>query len=111
MAALIEFAGDQIERLLTPGPHELLGAARTRGAVSGRTGAAAAWVLIEGGAGRLRVGDTDVTIAGREDVFEGSGWSATIPPQTRFALEGALRATVVWRPSDRPRRRRRGDPR
>lgn len=102
MAALIEFAGEQIDQLLTPGPHELLGAARTRGVVSGRTGAAAAWVLIEGGHGRLQVGATDVTIDGRSDVFDGSGWSATIPPGTSFTLEGPLRATVVWRPSDRP---------
>jgi 5-deoxy-glucuronate isomerase len=102
MAALVELEGEHIEWLLAPGPDELLGVARTRGPVSGRTGAAAAWVLVEGGHGRLRAGAVDVAIAGRPDVFGAPGWSATIPPGTPFTLDGHLNATVVWRPSDRP---------
>jgi len=102
MASLLELAGEHIEHLLAPGPGHLLGVARTRGDVSGRTGAAAAWVLVEGGRGRLRVGDTEVEIVGRDDVFDGPGWSATIAPATSFTLDGPLNATVVWRPAERP---------
>ena len=107
---LVELVGEQLEILLTPGPGELLGVARTRGPVSGRTDGAAAWLLVDGGRGQLQVGDTTVAVVGRDDVFEGSGWSATIPPATSFALDGHLNATVVWRPSERPAAMRVIDP-
>jgi len=101
VAPLLELAGAQVDQLLAPGPGHRLGVARTRGDVSGRTGDAAAWVLVEGGRGRLRVGEAQVAVAGRDDVFDGPGWSATISPTTSFTLQGPLHATVVWRPCDR----------
>ena len=76
--------------------------ARTRGDVAGDLAGAVAWVLIEGGAGSLRLDSEDIPIDGRADVFEGPGWSAVVEPGSTFALVGDLRATVVWRAEDRP---------
>jgi 5-deoxy-glucuronate isomerase len=102
VTSLVELEGQQVDHLLEPGSGQRLGAARTRGGVSATTGLATAWVLVEGGTGELQVGDTTTKVGGRDDVFDGPGWSAVIPPATSFTLDGALRATVVWRPSERP---------
>jgi 5-deoxy-glucuronate isomerase len=83
-----------------------IGVARTRGSVSGRCNGTTAWVLVEGGDGRLRVGDETVEVRGRHDVFEEAGWSAAVAPGDDFSLEGSLRATVVWRTETRPARSR-----
>jgi 5-deoxy-D-glucuronate isomerase len=100
--ALLDLSGDgRVEWLLEPGVEGRLGAARTTGSVSGATGAGLAWVLVEGGSGRLRAGSHDVEVGGRDDVFECAGWSAIVGPETGFELVGDLRATVVWRASGR----------
>jgi 5-deoxy-glucuronate isomerase len=51
-----------------------------------------------------------VEVAGRDDVFATAGWSALVGPQTQFALEGDLRATIVWRASARDTATRLIDP-
>jgi 5-deoxy-glucuronate isomerase len=105
--ALLNLTGDgRVEWLLEPGGAGRsgavrLGAARTDGAVSGVTGAALAWVIVEDGRGALRAGSDEVDVEGRNDVFERAGWSAIVGPDTRFELTGDVRATVVWRASDR----------
>src|ERR1700693_4622400 len=101
MALLNLTADARVEWLLEPGHAGRLGAARTTGPASGTTGAALAWVVVEGGCGRLRAGDHDVDVGGRHDVFERAGWSAVVGPATGFELVGDLRATVVWRASAR----------
>jgi 5-deoxy-glucuronate isomerase len=105
--ALLDLTGDgRVEWLLEPGVGvrsgtARLGAARTVDGIAGRTDAALAWVIVEGGEGRLRAGSEEVEVGGRGDVFERAGWSALVGPGTRFELAGDLRATVVWRASDR----------
>ena len=91
-----------VDTLLEPGPGARLGVARTDGDVAGETRDAVAWVLVEGGTGTLRVADEIVPVDGREDVFDRAGWSAIVGPGSSFALEGDLRATVVWRAETRP---------
>lgn len=99
---LLNLAGQgRVAWLLEPGVHGRLGAARTDGSVSGTTEGALAWLVVEGGRGRLRAGDEEIEVDGRADVFEGSGWSAIVGPETQFALEGDLRATLVWRATGR----------
>lgn len=99
---LLDLEGDgRVETLLEPGGAGRLGAVRTAGPVAGTTAAALAWVVVEGGHGRLRAGEVDVEVDGRRDVFAAAGWSALVGPSTAFALDGELRATVVWRASDR----------
>jgi 5-deoxy-glucuronate isomerase len=100
--ALLNLTGDgRVEWLLEPGVAGRLGAARTAGGVSGATDSALAWVLVEGGQGRLRAGSDHVEVHGRADVFECAGWSAIVGPDTEFELSGDLRATVVWRATHR----------
>lgn len=91
----------RVEGLLEPGADGRLGAARTDGPVSGTTGRALAWLVVEDGRGRLRAGDDEIEVDGRASVFEQAGWSALVGPETPFALDGDLRATFVWRSSDR----------
>lgn len=74
-----------------------IGLGRGRGSASGSTGAACAWLLVEGGEGSLAVGRLSVEVGGREDVFDEPGWSAVIAPKTPLAVRGALRYTIVWR--------------
>jgi 5-deoxy-glucuronate isomerase len=105
--ALLNLTGDgPVEWLLEPGPPGLvrnrLGAARTTGSISGTTEDALAWVIVEGGRGRLRAGTDEVEVGGRNDVFERAGWSAIVGPHSSFELVGALKATIVWRASQRP---------
>ena len=108
--AQLELTGDgRVERLLEPGADGRLGAARTDGGVSGEAGDSLAWVVVEDGRGRLSIrsghgsghGEVSVEVDGRADVFERAGWSAIVGPGGRFELEGDLRATVVWRASER----------
>jgi len=91
------------ESLLTPGDDGRLGVTRTVGPFSGSTGASVAWVLIEGGHGRLTAGSDTVDARGRDDVFDAPGWSAIVGRHSRFALDGGdeLKATIVWCASDR----------
>jgi 5-deoxy-glucuronate isomerase len=90
-----------VTRLLAPGEGGRLGAVRVDGPVRGHTADAVAWMLVEGGQGRLRAGDAAVDVTGRADVFETPGWSAIVGPRTDYALEGDLRATIVWRAESR----------
>lgn len=99
--ALLNLVGEgRVEWLLEPGVDGRLGAARTDGSISGTTEAALAWVIVEDGSGRLRVGSHDIDVVGRATVFERSEWSAIVGPAAEFELEGDVRATVVWRASD-----------
>jgi 5-deoxy-glucuronate isomerase len=102
--ALLELTAEPsgaIETLLEPSADGRLGVARTSGPTRGATGAAAAWLLVEGGHGRLTVGERTIDVAGRDDVFHEPGWSAVLFGRTAFALDDNLRATIVWRASDR----------
>ena len=74
-----------------------LAVGRGRGALRGSTGDAVAWLVVERGAGRLTIDDLTAGVAGRSDVFDEPGWSAVIPPDTDFAVDGDLDVTVVWR--------------
>jgi 5-deoxy-glucuronate isomerase len=91
-----------VDTLLEPGPNARLGVARTRGDVAGELTGAVAWILVEGGAGTLRVDDESVDVGGRVDVFDAPGWSAIVGEGSTFALVGDARATVVWREEHRP---------
>ncbi|HEY7135423.1 MAG TPA: 5-deoxy-glucuronate isomerase [Acidimicrobiia bacterium] len=91
----------RVARLLAPGGDGRLGAVRVDGPVRGRTAGAVAWILVEGGRGRLCAGDAVVDVAGRTDVFDRPGWSAIIGPRAGYALEGDVRATIVWREESR----------
>jgi 5-deoxy-glucuronate isomerase len=90
-----------VTRLLAPGGDGRLGVVRVDGPVRGRTADAVAWILVEGGRGRLRAGDAAVDVTGRTDVFDTPGWSAIVGPRASYALEGDLRATIVWRAETR----------
>jgi 5-deoxy-glucuronate isomerase len=99
--ALLNLSGPgRVDWLLEPGVEGRLGAARTDGSVAGTTEAALAWLVVEDGRGRLRVGSREVEVVGRANVFERAEWSAIIGPATEFALDGDLRSTVVWRATD-----------
>jgi len=92
----------EVTVLVEPGPDGRLGVARSTGAVVVSTDRAAAWILVEGGEGELSVGDESILVSGRDDVFTGAGWSALVGPGCELALEGSLRASMVWRAEDRP---------
>ena len=64
------------------GPHRRLrvGHDRRRAGVARRRGRP----------GRLRAGDEEIEVDGRANVFERSGWSAIVGPETQFALDGDL---------------------
>lgn len=96
----------RIDPLLDAGPQGRIGAARVDGPARGELRDGVAWVLIEGGVGGLTVGDEGTHVEGRDDVFEGAGWSALVGRDTSFELHGDLRATVVWRQETRPIRSR-----
>jgi 5-deoxy-glucuronate isomerase len=91
----------EVSVLLEPGSEGRLGVARSQGSVVVSTEDAAAWILVEGGEGTLSIGCRSAHVAGRDDVFSHAGWSALIGPGQEAALEGALRATLVWRAEDR----------
>ena len=94
---VIHDIGGSFGYLLRPGSRSRLGIARRVGSARGSTGAALTWLLVEGGHGELQVNGESTVVDGRVDVFDGSGWSALIPPKTRFAVRGALRYTLTWR--------------
>src|SRR5438309_348244 len=89
--------GASFAYLLRTGARSRLGLARGRGSASGSTGAALAWILIEGGSGEVDTGAMNIPIDGRRDVFEGPGWSVLLGPKTRFALRGSLSYAIAWR--------------
>jgi 5-deoxy-glucuronate isomerase len=90
-----------VDQLLALEDDVRLGVARTRGGAHVTTGDCVAWVLVEGGTGRVNVDGHDVEVNARRDVFDGPGWSAILGPQSEVTLDGELAATVVWRASDR----------
>src|SRR5205085_10233476 len=63
-------------------------------------------ILVEGGSGEVDTGETGAEIAGREDVFDGPGWSILLGPKTRFALRGNLSYSIAWRAWTMPERTR-----
>jgi 5-deoxy-glucuronate isomerase len=74
-----------------------LAVGRGSGGLRGSTEGAVAWLLVERGSGRLTVDDLSAEVAGRTDVFDEPGWSAIVPPDTDFAVDGDLDVTIVWR--------------
>src|SRR6266571_1127393 len=90
-------SGAMKEVLLEPADHRL-GVMRTRGDVVHQVGEAIAWVLVESGEGRLTVNGESADVGGRAGVFEGPGWSAVAPSGSTIATEGAVTATIVFRP-------------
>jgi 5-deoxy-D-glucuronate isomerase len=52
---------------------------------------------VEGGEGEIAAGALRVEVAGRQDVFDGPGWSVLIGPKTPFAIRGNIRYTVAGR--------------
>jgi 5-deoxy-glucuronate isomerase len=100
--SLLDLEADEAVPLLEPRGGRI-GALRATGSVRGRTKRSVAWILVEGGRGRLRLHDTEVPIDGRADVFHGPGWSALVPPSSEFAIDadGPLATTIVWCASDR----------
>ena len=89
--------GGSFEYLIRAGPRARIGMARGRGSATGSTGAAYAWIAVEGGDGEIAAGSLHVEVGGRRDVFEGPGWSVLIGPKTPFAIRGNIRYTVAGR--------------
>ena len=94
--------GGSFGYLLRSGPRARIGLARGRGSACGSTGAAVAWLLVEGGEGELVIGELHADVGGRDDVFEGPGWSALLGPRQRFAVRGNIRYSIAWRVRSRP---------
>jgi len=89
--------GGSFAYLLRVGPRARLGIARGQGSASGSIGAAAAWLLVEGGEGEIHAGPVRLEVAGRDDVFDGPGWSILLAPKTRIAIHGNLRYSIAGR--------------
>lgn len=89
--------GGSFEYLIRAGPRGRIGAARGHGSATGSTGAAFAWLSVEGGEGQVVAGTITADVGGRADVFDGSGWSVFIGPKTPFAVRGHLRYTIMAR--------------
>ncbi len=89
--------GGSFEYLIRAGPRARIGMARGRGSATGSTGPAFAWIAVEGGEGEIAAGALRVEVGGREDVFDGPGWSVLVGPKTRFAIRGNLRYTIAGR--------------
>ncbi|MDP9328021.1 MAG: 5-deoxy-glucuronate isomerase [Actinomycetota bacterium] len=89
--------GGSFEYLIRAGPRGRIGVARGRGSATGSTGAAFAWLMIEGGEGQVVAGTVTSDVGGRDDVFDGSGWSVFIGPKTRFEVRGHLRYAIMGR--------------
>src|SRR5438477_9596803 len=89
--------GGSFAYLLRVGPRARLGIARGQGSAAGSVGAAVAWLLVEGGEGRIDAGAVHLDVAGRDDVFDGPGWSILLAPKTRIAIRGNLRYSVAGR--------------
>jgi 5-deoxy-glucuronate isomerase len=101
MDSAVTIDGARCDALLTAGADGRLGVARTVGPAHGHTADAVAWIVVERGAGRLVAGDAEADVHGREDVFDGPGWSAIVGRTTEFAIEGDVAATTVWCTADR----------
>ena len=101
LVVLAAGSGGTVTPLLEAGADGRLGVARIDGPGALTTGTAVAWVVVEGGAGSLRLGDETVTVSGRDDVFAAAGWSALVAPGQTLTLDGDLRATAVWRAETR----------
>jgi 5-deoxy-glucuronate isomerase len=102
--ALVDLAPETtgtVIKLLEAGAEGRLGVARTEGPLSLRTADAVAWIVVEGGWGSLRLDDETTLVSGRDDVFSAAGWSALVGPHQMLALDGDVRATVVWRGESR----------
>ena len=89
--------GGAFEYLIRAGPRARIGMARGRGSSAGSTGQAIAWIAVEGGEGEIAAGATRVDVGGRDDVFDGPGWSMLVGPKTRFAIRGNVRYTIAGR--------------
>jgi 5-deoxy-glucuronate isomerase len=89
--------GGSFAYLLRVGPRARLGIARGQGSASGSIGAAAAWLLVEGGEGEIHAGGVRLDVAGRDDVFDGPGWSILLAPKTRIAIRGNVRYSIAGR--------------
>jgi 5-deoxy-D-glucuronate isomerase len=89
--------GGSFEYLIRAGPRARIGMARGRGSATGSTGPAFAWISVEGGEGGIAAGTLQVEVGGRDDVFDGPGWSVVVGPKTRFAIRGNLRYTIAGR--------------
>jgi 5-deoxy-D-glucuronate isomerase len=89
--------GGSFEYLIRAGPRGRIGVARGRGSATGSTGAAFAWLMVEGGEGQVVAGTVTADVGGRDDVFAGSGWSVFIGPKTRFAIRGDIRYAIMGR--------------
>lgn len=89
--------GGSFEYLIRAGPRGRIGVARGHGSATGSTGAAVAWLMVEGGEGQIVAGTTTAEVGGRADVFDGPGWSVFIGPKTPFAVRGHLRYTIMGR--------------
>ena len=89
--------GGAFEYLARAGPRARIGMARGRGSATGSTGAAFAWISVEGGEGEIAAGTVRADVGGRDDVFDGPGWSVLLGPKTRFAIRGNLRYTIAGR--------------
>jgi 5-deoxy-D-glucuronate isomerase len=89
--------GGSFEYLIRAGPRARIGMARGRGSATGSTGPAYAWISVEGGEGEIAAGALRVDVGGREEVFDGPGWSVMVGPKTRFAIRGNLRYSIAGR--------------
>ena len=89
--------GGTFEYLIRAGPRGRIGVARGRGSATGSTGAAVAWLMIEGGEGQVVAGTVTADVGGRDDVFDRAGWSVFIGPKTPFAVRGHLRYALMGR--------------
>ena len=89
--------GGSFEYLIRAGPRARIGMARGRGSATGSTGPALAWIAVEGGDGEIAAGTLRAEVGGRDDVFDGPGWSVIVGPKTPFAIRGNLRYTIAGR--------------
>jgi 5-deoxy-D-glucuronate isomerase len=89
--------GGSFEYLIRAGPRGRIGVARGRGSAAGSTGAAFAWLMVEGGEGQVVAGTVTADVGGRDDVFVEPGWSLFIGPKTRFAIRGDIRYSIMGR--------------
>jgi 5-deoxy-D-glucuronate isomerase len=89
--------GGSFEYLIRAGPRARIGMARGRGSATGSTGPAFAWIAVEGGDGEIAAGTLHVDVGGRDDVFDGPGWSVLVGPKTPFAIRGNIRYAIAGR--------------
>ncbi len=88
--------GTTVTVLLRPGDGGALGVARVAGGFRWAP-PGPAWIAVEGGAGALELDGRRAEVAGRDDVFDGPGWSVLAGPAAEVRLAGDLRAALAWR--------------